>query len=252
MTDERIFAYLLGELSEEESERFDEECFVGEGWEQISLAEEDLIDAYLHQHLTPEQRRNFERHYLTTGARRQRVAQSAVLLRHVDALRREEAPTPKSVKPAWIKSFIAFGGSRHWALRVGLAVGILLVVAGGLWSYGIRMMSPRGLATLNLTISGDSSRSEGTPPGRVKLPLAAGTLRIYLKLPDRSAAANYRVELMAEDETSPLSVTGRDAESISVDIPAAQLRRGQYVLKLFEIRPDGTEQRKGLYYFNVE
>jgi hypothetical protein len=38
-----------------------------------------------------------------------------------------------------------------------------------------------------------------------------------------------------------------------VEIPAEELARGRYVLKLFAIKPDGSEQRiSGSYFFNVE
>src|SRR6201989_587549 len=86
MTEERIIAYLLEELPEEEAERFEDECFADESRpEQIKLAEEDLIDEYLRGGLTPERRRRFEENYLTTDARAERVRMAAALLRHVDS-----------------------------------------------------------------------------------------------------------------------------------------------------------------------
>lgn len=257
MTDERIFAYLLGELPEEESERFEEECFAGDDWpEQIKLAEDDLIDAYVREELTPEQRQHFELNYLTTEARLKRVAMAAALLRHVDTFGNDEARAPTAVEQTWISSLIASWGSWRWALRAGLAVGVVAVVVGGLWFSRPRVASPRVLATLTLTISSDdNNRAEGAEPGRVKLqPDAEGVLRIYLKLPRQPTAAAYRVELMNEDgETKPLDITGRDAESVLVEIPSARLTRGQYALKIFAVRPDGAEQRvSGIYLFNVE
>jgi len=254
MTDERIFAYLLGELPEEEAERFEEECFAGEDRpDQIRPAEDDLIDAYLRDELIPEQRQHFEQNYLTTEARLKRVAMAAGLLGYVNTLRTEEAPAPVHVEPTWINSFIVFWSSRSWALRASLAVGVVLIVAGGLWLSRSRTRSPRAVATLNLTISADD-RGEGVQPGRVSLPADAEALRINLKLPDQLAAAGYRVELINDEgKTTPLSVVGRDAESVSVEIPAARLTRGEYALRLYAIKPDGAQQRiPGLYFFNVE
>lgn len=93
MDDERIVAYLLGELPEEESERFEDECyFAGEDWpEEVRAAEHDLVDAYLRKELTPKQRQHFEQNYLTSNERQQRVATAAALLRHVSQI---PAPTP--------------------------------------------------------------------------------------------------------------------------------------------------------------
>src|SRR3712207_2093541 len=85
MTDERIIAYLLNELSEEESEQFEDECFAAEAWPpEINLAEEDLIDAYLRNELTAERRQRFEQNYLTTEERQERVRVAAALLHHID------------------------------------------------------------------------------------------------------------------------------------------------------------------------
>ncbi|MDT5269303.1 MAG: hypothetical protein QOH49_1489 [Acidobacteriota bacterium] len=259
MTDERIFSYLLGELPEEESERFDAECFAGEDWpeqiKQIRLVERDLIDAYLSRELTPEQRQHFELNYLTNEVRLKRVATAAALLRHVDTLETEEAPTPTPVERTWINSLIAVWRGRSLALRAGLAVGVVLILMGGAWLYRTRTTSPRVIATLTLTISVDNNRAEGTAPGIVKLSPDADALRINLRLPDKSAtAASYRAELINNDGKSiPLSVAGQDAEFVSVEILAARLTRGRYVLRLFAVRPEGTEQRvSGIYLFNVE
>ena len=256
MTDERIFAYLLGELPEKESERFDEECFAGEDWpEQISLVERDLIDAYLRDDLTPEQRQHFELNYLTTDVRLKRVATAAALLRHVATLRTEEAPAPKHVEPTWLNSLIAFWRGRSWVLSVGLALGVVLAVTGGLWLYRTRTTSPRLIATLTLTPSADNNRAEGATPGKVKLSPDADALKINLRLPEKSAAAaSYRAELINNDgEAVPLGITGQHAESVSLEILAARLKHGRYALKLFAVNSDGSEQRVGgVYLFNVE
>jgi len=70
MTDERITAYLLQELTEEEAERFEEQCFALDEWpSQLESAEQELIDAYLHDGLGKDQRLRFEKNYLTTDVR---------------------------------------------------------------------------------------------------------------------------------------------------------------------------------------
>lgn len=259
MTDERIFAYLLGELPGDESERFEDECFADDDLpEHVRLAEDELIDAYLRDRLTPEQRQHFEQNYLTTPARFKRVATAASLLRYVDTLENDEPPAQTSDRRTWISGLTAFWGGRKWALRAGLAVGVFAVVAGGLWLSRPRVAPHRGLptlATLTLTINSDDRRDEGASQVRIKLaPGVEGVLRIYLKLPSQPAAASYRVELVREDgEVSTVGVVSPDADSLSVGIPATQLTRGQYVLRLFAIRPDGTQQRViGVYLFNVE
>jgi hypothetical protein len=258
MTDEQITAYLLGELTDEESVRLEEECFAGEEWPaEVGLAGEDLIDAYLQGELTAERRRLFEQNYLTTEERRRRVAMAAGLLRHIDSLRAEKAATPARTpnESSWVARFVAFWGSGNWALRAGLAVGVVALVAGTVWVLRSRTVSPRSFATLTLSVSADS-RAEGARAARLTLPADAGVLRVHLKLPDPSTdrSERHRVELVGEGgESSSLNAAGRDGESVTVDIPASRLARGQYALRLFAVEPDGTERRvAGLYYFIVE
>jgi hypothetical protein len=256
MTDERIIAYLLGELPEEESEQFEDECFAEESWPaQISLGEEDLIDAYLCDELTQERRQRFELHYLTTQARQERVSMAAALLRHVNerhASKRNLAED--SDNPTWIERFRAFWNSQSWALRAAMSFGVIAILAGGLWLSLFRAQSPKTFAAITLTHS-VNNRAEGVQAGKVKLPLKADALRISLMLPERlPAVTRYRVELENEDgETRPLEVVGQDAQSVSVVIQASQLERGLYALNLFTTGANGTEQSiDGSYFFTVE
>jgi hypothetical protein len=257
MTDERIIAYLLEELPEQELEQFEDECFAQENWpEELSAVEEDLIDAYLRKELTPERRQRFEQNYLTTEARMERVRMSAALLRHVDGLqstaRPEMAAPPSGLTLA--ERLRAFWSTQSWALRAVAACVIVAIIAGALWLTLFRTPQPRTFATLNLSIS-SSNRADAAQAGKVKFPLNADALKISLALPERlPAATGYRVELENDrGETSPVKIDGQDARAVTVLIPAAQLARGQYALKLFIKRQDGTEERaSGNYFFTVE
>jgi methionine-rich copper-binding protein CopC len=256
MTDKRIIAYLLEELPEDDLERFEDECLAQESWPaQISLVEEDLIDAYLRNELTLDRRQHFERNYLTTQARQERVSMAAALLRHIDECNASAGPAvvvpPKEL--TWDERFRAFWSSQAWGLRAATAFAIVAVMAGALWLF-VPAPSPRTFATLTLTIS-NSNRAEGAQAGKVKLPPNAEALKVSLTLPQQSPPAErYRVELENDNgETKSAEVAGKDAQSVLVVIPAAQLEPGQYALKLFAIKTDGAEQRiNGTYFFIVE
>ncbi|HEX5736347.1 MAG TPA: hypothetical protein VF131_26185 [Blastocatellia bacterium] len=257
MTDERIIAYLLEELPENDLERFEDECFAQESWPaQINMVEVDLIDAYLRNELTPERRERFEQNYLTTEARQERVIMAAALLRHVDecnAASKTAAAAPRA-EPSGAERFRAFWGSQNWALRTAASIAVVAVLAAVVWLFIFRAPSPPTFATLSLTAS-NINRAEGVQAGRVKLPPDADGLKISLTLPEQSPlAARYRVELENDyGETKTVEVAGADAQSVQVVVPASQLARGQYALKLFAIKPDGVEQRiSGSYFFIVE
>jgi hypothetical protein len=253
MTEERIVAYLLDELPEAELERFEDECFAQEGWPaEINLVEEDLIDDYLRGALAPEQQLRFEQTYLTTAARVERVRKAAALLRHVNE-HQPVALTTSVTQQTWAGRFRAFWGSQTWAPRVAVALVAVAVIAGVWWLARSRTFQPQTIATLTLNVS-NGDRAGGAQPGRVRLTRDIDALKISLTLPGPPAqTVSYRVELSDDDgEIKTAEMAGQDAQSVSVLVPAAQLTRGQYSLKLFAVKTDGTEQRIGTSLFIVE
>ena len=107
------------------------------------------------------------------------------------------------------------------------------------------------LVTLNIT---SSDRASGSEIQSVKLEPGTRRLRIELTLPDQAPQAqNYRVELL-DDQEQPrnLPIEERTAQSIIVTIPANEITRGSYIIRLYAVNPDGTEQRvRGNYLFNL-
>lgn len=260
MTDERIISYLLKELPEEELQQFEDECFAQESWPpQIGMVEGDLIDAYLRDELTQEQRQHFEQNYSTTEARQERILLAAALLRQVDERQpavQATASTP-SAEQAWFGRLRAFWSAQVWPLRAAAALAAVIAIAFALWLSVPRTRSPQTFATLTLTIS-NNTRAAGARVNKVNLPLNADALRISLTLPEQPrAAARYRVELENLDNDKPeaktLEVVGQDAQFVTAVIPAAQLTPGRYTLKLFAVEGDGYEQRiEGSYFLDVQ
>jgi methionine-rich copper-binding protein CopC len=259
MTEERIIAYLLGELPEEEAERFEDECFAGESWPaEINLVEEDLIDDYLRRELAPERRQRFEENYLTTDARVERVRTASALLRHVDGhavatdVTEVAPPAKENKRGAWLG---ALWGGRLSATPAAFAVAMLVVVAVGAY-FALRFTAPSDRAVVMVALTPSSAdRGGGAEIKKVKLPADAGALKASLMLPEgHTPSARYRVEL--EDDRGriqSLDAAGQDAQSVSVVLPAALLARGQYALRLFTVSAEGVEQRvRGSYLFSVE
>lgn len=255
MTDERIIAYLLKELPAGEAERFEDECFALDDWPaQIDAVEDDLIEDYLRRALTPERRRRFEQNYLTTVARQERVLLAAALLRRIDEsdASAQTGIAARPPKQTWSERFHALRNAQGWRLRAALACALIIVVAGAWWLARPRVPSPQTFATISLSVS-RGNRAEGVAAATVKLPFDA--LKVTLTLPEGAAAATrYRVELEDESgEKKRTEIIAQDAQSVTLSIPAAQLARGRYALKLFAVKADGTEQPfSGSYFFNVE
>jgi hypothetical protein len=252
MNVERTTAYLLNELSESETKQFEDECFAQPEWPDAELdsAEEDLIQAYIKKELSPERRKRFDEYYLTTDARRERVLLAGAFLRVACTTEPKLTLTRRLL--AWLKSLtseppVPVPRFAAIVLTIGLGAALLWVV--------VRPRAPQTFANISLAITSESRRATGSPVEKVKLPLAEDALRISMTLPESAPqGTTYRVQW--EDTKGPLEdldIEKQDANSISVVIPAAKLKQGQYTLKLFRTKPGETEARvSGNYLFNAD
>jgi len=258
MTDEHIIAYLLQELSEDEAERFEEQCFAQKEWPaDIDSAEQELIDAYLRNELTKDRHRRFEEKYLITDARKARVLTAQSFL---EVLCPPQKTTLKEkLKALWQRPLVpqfAIGvGGPQVAIgvpQIAVAVLILAVLAPLLIFY---FMSPKTFTPLNLAMT-STERGGGSTIERVTLPLSTDALKIYLKLPEPLPpdTATYRVEWgNVNVNLGELKIVSQDSQSIVVIIPARQLSPGKYALKLFKTNRGETEQQvPGSYLFIAE
>jgi len=254
----RVVSYFLGQLSEEEAKRFEDECFAQEYWpSRINLAEEDLIDAYLHDELAPEQHQCFEQNYMISEGRQRRVRLAAALLRQT-CEREAVVAEPVAVErdsETWVRRMRAFWVGRAWPLPAGYAVAVVAIIVCAAWLYISRVQQPPVVASLKLTstVEKRSKGAEGADVRSIKLPSNADALRVELMFPSNAAPAPvYRVELDNKDEgeSKSLAISGQDAQSVSVLIPASRLVRGDYALRLVAVK-NGEEQVYS-YFFSVE
>ena len=260
MTDERTTAYLLNELSMREAQEFEEQCFAQPEWPQADLeaAEDALIEAYIKNELSRKRQRRFEKYYLTTAARREKVllAQS---FHRLACPGFSVAPRELTTKEKILNFFSPQDGSQwvHAAKFAGVILAAVLVVT--LVLFPPRTRTPQTFADINLVKSSDSRGLGDTPSSstrvKVSLPLGKDALRIALTLSEPAPnGTTYRVQW--EDIKGPveeLKIDKQEANSITVIIPAESLKPGQHLLKLFRKNPDGTEQTvSDNYFFEAE
>jgi hypothetical protein len=242
---QRIRKYLLGQVSDGAREEIERELLANdEVFAELLIIEDELNDEYVNGCLSPADRANFESHFLATPERQEDLRFARALNRYVTTSTSARADL---VKPpgSWV--------STRQARRLAAAVAVVIIMAGALWFFFVRQQTPPTYLTLTLTIS-PNTREEGVQAARIG-PLGKQTLRLFLRLPDPSPpGAVYRVQLRdTNDESKSLKIAGQDAQSVTVEIPAARLHRGQYALSLFAIKSDGTEQPiTGCYYFTVQ
>lgn len=239
MTDERIIAYLLQELTEEEAEHFEEECFAKEKWpDELDSVEQELIDAYLHNELGEERQRRFEEKYLITDVRKARVLTAQTLM--------QVLPPPKKT----FKERLEGLWQRPLVPQFAVAILIVAVLAPIL----VSLMSAKTYTRVDLAMTAPD-RGAGVQMEKVKLPLSTDGLEMHLKLPEpaTSGAAAYRVEWEnVSGSLGELKISSQDNQSVVVIIRANQLNPGKYVLKLSKTNPGETEKQMGNYFFTAE
>jgi hypothetical protein len=125
--DTRLRQYLLGQLDEDARTTLERQYVTDERvFEQLLVAEDELIDAYVGEALSQDERVRFERAFLTTPARRERVA----VARGLDELAsRQTVPGPihppapglRTLAAAWLRGV----SPAQWS-TAGLAATLLL------------------------------------------------------------------------------------------------------------------------------
>lgn len=247
---ERIRRYLLGQLTGEELQTVEDRLMTeNDFFEELEVSKDEIIEEYCGGELTAKERDWLEQHLLASpdGKRRRRFAL---------ALKQGKQEPPKRVGlvEKLLTRLSDLWKIQPWAVAAIASAVVVIVVGGIVLRTTISTSQSTSDKFLSLTlINSAGTRSEETgPTTRVSLPPDVDELRITLVLPESSPlASSYRVE--AVNGINTLSVVGSNSKSVSVIIPAAQLRRGQYALRLYAIKADLSEERvSGNYFFTVE
>jgi hypothetical protein len=265
-----IRRFLLGTLSEDARQGLEERLMTEETFlEELALAESGLIDDYVGERLTADERAEFERHFLSTEERRRQLRFTRGLARYAaahppPAERAEEPGAPREPEaprellsrpaPTFGERLRAFWGGLTPVSRAGLALACAAVIAGALWlARPFAPTAPTSFPALTLSpTSGDRAAGPETPKAR--LPLGADALRLVLTLPEGyGTAAAYRAEMLTSaGRTEKVEVVGHEGRTVSVVVPEARLARGQYAIRLYAVATGQPERPLGSYLFNVE
>jgi hypothetical protein len=240
---ERLRRYVLGQLAEDAREEIEKGLLANdELFEELLVVEDEIIDEYLAEKLNVNDRSAFERNFLVTPERQEQLNFARAFERHLA----KTQPSEPSFWPGFLYRQPA-------GTRAALIVLMVAIVVGGVWFLSNRRSSQPSFATLTLTAS-QATRAEGSEIPRLKLPLRESNLRLVLILPESSSfAASYRAEMENDLGTArTLDATSQDDRSVTVTIPAAELQRGGFSIKLFARTPEGERRITGSYLFTLE
>lgn len=130
-TDQEIIDYLLGDIAEPDQLRVEDSLFDSDdSFERLSAIETRLVDLYVLDKLSPQERKLFEEKYLISSRRQAQVADSTNFIHLLDSYRnRQRSSLPEKPKP-W---FALFLDTHAFAVQGALALLLVTVSVGFVW-----------------------------------------------------------------------------------------------------------------------
>jgi hypothetical protein len=253
-----IRQYLLGQLAEEQQQLIEQRLLTEDDFfEELEVTEDELFDEYVADELTHADRKQFEQYFLSTPERQRELKFAEGLREYVAKKTIDDDATQRSgtvTKGSWLERTPFAWIGQTQLFRIAAIAALLVIIGGALWVTRLARHQPTSYATLTLTISNNDRAGSGSAT-EVNLPLTADAVRLYLKLPEAlDQATHFRVELLKESgETLNIERVALVEHAAVIELPATQLSRGRYALKLYVVKPDGTEERiNGSYFLSVK
>jgi len=137
-----IARYLLGELSEEQQVAIEDRAFADQKYlASITSVENDLIDEYVRNELSPAERQRFEKQFLASAERRKRVEFARALAGVIEEAIPQKIVVRESKSWSWMDSIYAFINGLAPTARIAFvsAVPLLLIGAGYLGLETLRL-----------------------------------------------------------------------------------------------------------------
>jgi hypothetical protein len=240
---DEMIAYLLHEMPEPERALFAERWFAEpELYEELQMAEAELLDEYVRGKISEHRRRQIEDCLLASESQRQKWAFAVALAAALPTRKTWRLPWLGMVAAALVVSLSLslWIGMRNRELRTELAQlrnPPPQVMVSGVYTIGL----PSG------TLRGSSAENE------VQLPAGTRLLRVELELPPGATSSVYSAALLAGDHVvwneGPIHPEGQGPSSIAVFwIPTdgAILGPGEHSVRL-----DAAGRASELYRFTI-
>lgn len=277
-------AYLLGRL-DPEADELDNRLMLGDPSVEnvLGAAEDELIDAYLRGELSAEDTERFQEHFLRSATRREKVAFAESLHRYVDDAA-EATPEIRPGQESRFREALSdakhrFSGLWEWspapAWSYALAGLLLIALIGGVWALAgklrlegrldeltaeIARLEEEAAATLSSQIatvwlSPGLLRDLGTVE-RLILPAGPGLARVQLDI-GVDDYGSYRAALHDADgdelwtQSKLTAAVVGDKVAITVTLPSELLPSGDYSIRVNGVSSTGELEPVGRYYFRV-
>jgi hypothetical protein len=259
--------YLLGLAPEGDSAHVEEQLLTDDAfYEELLIAEDELIDQYLNDALSPTEHHSFETHFLAAPERHRKLSFARAFHKYLaltttsesldttESLRDGEPEISKSPAKKNFFSFLPFANS---IVSYSLAAAILLAVGSFAWVIfnNWRVQTTQPGTTYVATLTPGLTRDSGEVK-RLFLPSGTGTVQLRL-LVTSGENESYRAELLNSARTSvwvidDLKPQNQSGERfIQLAIPARILKHDDYQVRLSIRRSDGIYEEIPSYQFRV-
>lgn len=261
---EDLRLYLLGLLPAEERQALEERILTNESdYDEVFIAEEELIDDYLANTLSDAERQAFDLHFMNPPERQEDLRFARALKTYVSA------NDTDVIEPATIKensTILVSKPERHYfggwipapgfSLRIALAVATVLLIGVLLW-VGYRNLAPHGpTQMIAVTLTGAAVTREGGSVQTVTLPAGEVSVEFNLLLPSapfeiyQAALRDANGNVILTGEKMKRS-SGTAAQKIVVNVPGNSLPNGDYQWVLTGIDEKGDSDVVANYRFRV-
>lgn len=267
-TQESIRQYLLGQAPQEDSARLEEQILTDETlFQELLAVEDELVDDYLNDKLSPGELLSFENHFLLAPDHQRKLRFGRALHKYLDVAGTPEVATEAAENLSPEKTYVARSSpQRNWfqrfsnpILAYSLAAVVLLSIGGGsllvVNKWGQQTPQQPGNVYV-ATLTPGLTRAGGGEISKFKLPPAGDTVELRLALPQPDYQT-YRSVLLTANQSQvwasdDLAVATDSGTSFVVArVPAKLLARGDYQVKLRGRAEDGSFEEVESYAFRV-
>ena len=273
----KLFSYLLGTMGESQKEDLEQAFFANDDqFELLLAAEDDLIDGYVRGSLSPADRQAFEKNFLTTPERRQRLEFARTLFTHVQA-----NPPKVEARVPWWKAFFSFSPTAQLAMGAAVLALVILV------SQALRVQqappareqarveeptqnrpSPAPVESAPKPAPAETASSvlafalspgltrDGGGAKTLEIPQVTRTVQLQLNL-ENADYQKYSVLLQTPEGEDVWKQNGLrskgagNAKAVFVDVPASLLSPRDYVVRVTGVNEAGASEDVAEYAFRT-
>lgn len=263
-------SYLLGTIEVDRRAALEERILTEpQVYEELLVSEEDLIDQYLGNNLSPSERQQFETHFLITAERQNNLRFGRLLRRYLDS---QPAPVSSEEIPVAVrqtdthapaKTFLPFAAStfgRTAAVAISAAVivgvGIILLLCWTSSRKAQQNVAQRESSPyVSVPLTPGTLRSGDTATQHVSIPSKGVRVRLEMEV-SNSSFHNYKSELLRENDSlqkaDQLQAEKKGEQHIVPwTIGGDVLSPGDYQVRLSGVLDSGQDEFIDNYTFRV-